>query len=313
MIGPSIPQELLEKKQASSSTNDHSPSTSPQHSPPPTSEMAGPMLPPDMTAEKQQEESDDDADAFTPALPPDLLQARQEQKQEQQPQQRRRRAPVGPSLPGQQGPEDQEDDFAIGPVLPSNYDAQRDAVQSTIQEVEERLESDKTAMEEAKRGDKNKKVERGEWMLVPPEIDYLRGADSSRSRGFNQRNLSTAEKDRSVWTDTPADRQRKQESDDTSNTSSRPLPSIHSRYDDDVRRNVQQYNNTERSKSLMEIHREMGGRKRKEQEDVASRPFDREKDFLKTSRPMDKRQKKEMMRKVGELGNRFGSGSSSFL
>lgn len=63
----------------------------------------------------------------------------------------------------------------------------------------------------------------------------------------------------------------------------------------------------------MEIHREMGGRKRKEQEDVTSRPFDREKDFLKTSRPMDKRQKKEMMKRVGELGNRFGSGSSSFL
>lgn len=63
----------------------------------------------------------------------------------------------------------------------------------------------------------------------------------------------------------------------------------------------------------MEIHREMGGRKRKEQEDVTSRPFDREKDFLKSSRPMDKRQKKEMMKRVGELGNRFGSGSSSFL
>ena len=54
--------------------------------------------------------------------------------------------------------------------------------------------------------------------------------------------MSTAEKDRSVWTDTPADRQRKQKSDDASDTSSRPLPPIHSRYDDDVRRNVQQYN-----------------------------------------------------------------------
>lgn len=171
-------------------------------------------------------------------------------------------------------------------------------------------------MEEAKHGDKNKKIERGEWMLVPPEIDYLRGADSSRSRGFNQRNLSSAERDRSVWTDTPAERERKQrgqESQDAANASSRPLPPVHSRYDEDIRRNVQQYNNTERAKSLMEIHREMGGRKRKEQEDVTSRPFDREKDFLKSSRPMDKRQKKEMMKKVGELGNRFGSGSSSFL
>lgn len=159
MIGPSIPKELLEKKKQAAH-DDHSPSTSPPHSPPASTEMAGPMLPPDLMAEKQKQkeqsddnDDDDDSDAFTPALPPDLLQARQEQKQEhqqpQQPQQqRRRRAPVGPALPSQQRQQDDEDDFAIGPVLPTGYDPQRDAVQSTIQEVEQRLESSKTAMEE---------------------------------------------------------------------------------------------------------------------------------------------------------------------
>lgn len=59
--------------------------------------------------------------------------------------------------------------------------------------------------------------------------------------------MSTAERDRSVWTDTPAERERKQraqERDDAAANAapSRPLPPVHSRYDDDIRRNVQQYN-----------------------------------------------------------------------
>lgn len=57
--------------------------------------------------------------------------------------------------------------------------------------------------------------------------------------------MSSAERDRSVWTDTPAERERKQrgqESEDAANASSRPLPPVHSRYDEDIRRNVQQYN-----------------------------------------------------------------------
>lgn len=63
--------------------------------------------------------------------------------------------------------------------------------------------------------------------------------------------MSTAERDRSVWTDTPADRERKQRAQEredaaaatnASSSSSRPLPPVHSRYDDDIRRNVQQYN-----------------------------------------------------------------------
>lgn len=60
--------------------------------------------------------------------------------------------------------------------------------------------------------------------------------------------MSTAERDRSVWTDTPAERERKQreqERDDAAAanaSSSRGLPPVHSRYDDDIRRNVQQYN-----------------------------------------------------------------------
>ena len=72
---------------------------------------------------------------------------------------------------------------------------------------------------------------------------------------------------------------------------------------------------TERSKSLVELHREKGRNKRRtETEDAASRPFDREKDLLNApKRGMDKRQKQEMLKSARELGGRFGSGSSSFL
>jgi hypothetical protein len=54
-------------------------------------------------------------------------------------------------------------------------------------------------------------------------------------------------------------------------------------------------------------------KKRKAEEDPSKRPFDREKDLMGT-RPMNKKQKAELLEKSGEWSDRFSSTrGSSFL
>ncbi|KAI9320436.1 hypothetical protein BX666DRAFT_2024093 [Dichotomocladium elegans] len=328
MIGPEIPKEILEKKQQQQHDAGSEPS-SPSHPPPLENDgdasnavSVGPVIPPELLARKRQQQESvetdekedndsDDADAYAPALPPDLLEERRKRNAAQQPSERRRRAPVGPALPSSAYDLDHnDDDDIVGPVLPSDYNREEASVRSTIEDIEERARKSREAMDESRSNAKSDKIERPEWMLVPPEIDYLRGADSSRSRGFNTSSLSAKERDRSVWTDTPADRERKRKSDHRKDDSGHHI----SQKDRETRQNIDQYNASKRAKTLMEIHKEMGGRRRTEQEDAASRPFDREKDFLNAPRrKVDRHQRDEMLKRAGELGSRFGSSRSSFL
>ncbi|KAI9499173.1 hypothetical protein BDB00DRAFT_866660 [Zychaea mexicana] len=317
-VGPAIPPELLTKKRQERTNQEGTHETEEKPS-------TSPVPPASAAAAEDNNVDNDDPDAFAPALPPDLLEARKKQTQGKNVNStsgsgsgsgRRRRAPAGPALP--RAFEAEADDDVVGPILPSNYNPEQDAVRSAVADIEERARLSKEAMDAEKAAAKEKKVERPEWMLVPPEVDFLRNADSSRSRGFNTSNLSEKERDRSVWTETPADKERKRsgkrkqvEEEQTPSA----LPSRYSRREQDMLQNIQQHNMMERPKTLMELHQEKGRKKRKEDgEDASSRPFDREKDFLKgPSRPMDRRKKQDMIKGARELGGRFGSGSSSFL
>ncbi|KAL1933912.1 hypothetical protein VTP01DRAFT_8002 [Rhizomucor pusillus] len=326
MIGPAIPQELLEKKRATRNEEEQGGEEEEEEEQKPTEEIPAADQP-DAT-----NDNDDDPDAYAPALPPDLLEARRQQKEEQrasastasqaedQPGRRRRRAPVGPTMPSAI-PQPREEEEVIGPVLPSNYNPEKDALESRIAEIEERARQSREAMDAAKDESKTKKVERPEWMIKPPEIDYLRNADSSRSRGFIGTQMTEAEQDRSVWTDTPAERERKLKEAEKRKREEdagliRPSANISPQVDPkemEVKRAVEYHNAVERPKSLMEIHREKRRKTKGESvEDVASRPFDREKDLL-APRKMDRKQRKELLEKSRELDSRFGSGSSSFL
>ncbi|KAL0088547.1 hypothetical protein J3Q64DRAFT_1726382 [Phycomyces blakesleeanus] len=323
MIGPEIPSHLLQPKQ------------SPEPSPADESSTVsiGPVLPPHLANRSSSvpetqlpsvptvpavdtAPASDDEDAFLPELPPDLLEQRKKTEPKPQiedrnnnnnnKQQHRRRRPVGPAMPScplsVATYEDAED---IGPVLPSSYDPEKMAVQSTMADIEERARQSKEQME--KKDDPSGKIERPEWMLLPPEVDYLKAADSGRSRTFNNRQLSDRDRDNSGWTESPSDKKnkkRKEAKDD--------VPRASLEQERIIKHNIEKHNRSERPLSLMEMHQ----KKRKvnrEMEDVRNRPFDREKD-LKGYKPMDKKQKKEFMRQSGILDDRFGSSSrGSFL
>ncbi|ORY97231.1 hypothetical protein BCR43DRAFT_513662 [Syncephalastrum racemosum] len=304
MIGPSIPEHLLKAKREREEKE--------------TEEAQEAQTPPaDSTPQDQEEDDDgDDADAFAPALPPDLLEARQKQKQNQESQPKRRVGPVGPTLPPglqrsyhQGNTDEDDDDYVVGPSLPSNYDPEQESKRSAIAAIEARAQQSREAMDEAARDAKSKKVERDEWMLLPPEIDYLRNADSSKSRGFNNRQLSESERDRSIWTDSPAERERKrkaammEEPEDPRQQQQRPAPKPAAPPPVVVE---------SRGKTLVEIHKELAKNKklkRKEDEDDPSkRPFDREKDLM-AARPMNRKTKQDLLKSSYELGGRFNRGN----
>lgn len=278
-IGPQIPQHILNKK----------------------SIAATPIV---------EEEEEVDPNAFAPELPPDLIE--QQRKQQPQPTTGRRRRPVGPSFPtGPMPPQQDDDDYMVGPALPSNYNPDEVAKYSAIHAIEERARQTQEAME--KKNDNTGKVERPEWMLVPPEVDYLKKANSSKSRQFTNKTMSKEELDSSEWTMTPAQKQQRLEEQRSGKRKTMEEEVDFSQLDRERIRNVQEYNMQTRPLTLLEMHQQ---KKKKNKdytvEDVTKRAFDREKDLL-GGKKMDRKTKKEMLRQSAQLGDKFGYGKSSFL
>jgi len=294
MIGPFIPEHLLKSK-GDDSREDQAQETV------------------DPTAADEE----DDIAAYAPELPPDMLEPKAAQPQPESTSSRRRRAPIGPSLPT--GPShDDEDDDVIGPVLPAGIIEQEEDISSTINEIEERARRAKEAAEE-KKDNEGGKLQRGDWMLVPPEAQFLKGVDHHKSRQFSKNEVKT-KIDNSEWTDTPADKQRKLEERLSGKKRSRDReeeeePVKMSKRDIELRNQVESYNTEKRPMSLMEMHRKNYVKSRTfEEEDASKRPFDREKDLKGGSSRMDYKRKQEMLKRAGELSSKFGSGrSGSFL
>ncbi|ORX61381.1 hypothetical protein DM01DRAFT_1380299 [Hesseltinella vesiculosa] len=324
MIGPSIPEHLSKQKEKNQDEISISDSDDQDDD-----QGIGPMIPKHLLQQKQQRnqdeiqisdddattpppESADDADAFAPVLPPELLQERRERAQ-----QGPRRRVMGPAMPPPPGaathrPAEGEDDM-VGPSLPANYNAHEAALTSTIADIEARARQSDPTNSKAK---ESKGVERPEWMMVPPDVNYLADATSGRARSFNARSVDK-NRDTSSWTDTPADKERKAREAAQGNSSSSSRKSDYGRPSANelaTREKIQRHNETERPMSLLEMHRK-GKYKRKNdnRDDPTKRAFDRDKD-LAGARPMNKKQKSELLKKSGEWADRFGPGrGSSFL
>ncbi|KAI7900763.1 uncharacterized protein BX663DRAFT_516440 [Cokeromyces recurvatus] len=339
-IGPQIPIELLAKRQTTHNADEISISDddiefqTDQHSIEDKKkvveqqmssvekiETVGPHIPQDilnkskMENRNSDEEAETDSDDYAPALPPDLLEERRKQQQQQQQPTSRRRRPVGPSLPPStsfSALQDNDDDFVIGPTLPRNYNPEEESKYSAIQAIEERARQSKEALEAKKEAESSTKIERPEWMLVPPEVDYLKNANSLRSRQFS--NKSVSQIDNSSWTETPSDRQNSLNGQGSGKTKKPQTEEsyVNRQAEMEMRRNIEAYNKHERPMSLLEMHQLKKRKKVSSADDVRNRPFDREKDLL-GSRKLDRKQKKELFKQTTQLGQNFGYGSKSFL
>ncbi|KAI9099866.1 hypothetical protein DFS34DRAFT_592759 [Phlyctochytrium arcticum] len=264
--------------------------------------------------------SDSEADGFLPALPPHLAARRKEQKQQQQQQQQGsarqggRRVP-GPAMPppaGYQPPppvndSDSEDDYAPKP-LPSHVNLEEEDLKQRIAAVEER---DREAREAEERRKRPEKLERGDWMLIPPEPSRL-PADlgSMTSRQFRKSAAGSGDVDQSGWTETPQERakrgveKRKRPAADE--------PRELTAEERKTKQFVEEYNEKKRGKSLMDEHMGKVATSRSyEEEDISKRKFDREKDFA--TRRIDTKKRSEMVDQARKLDSKFGHGRKTFL
>lgn len=308
VAGPALPPNYRSSSSDSSDSHEDSSSLSEE-------DDAGP------TARKQrrnQDRDDDDDGFFGPALPPGF------KKQDDSPP----RPIIGPALPpgfikssqkSDKGREDQgqvsffnseetessEDEGIVGPMPakgPVNY--------SVTTEFEKRAQRMK---EKLTKGDDDsaKPITRESWMTeLPPEMkDFGLGPRTFKRRADDKSG------DRSVWTDTPADRERKAKEikEARKSFSKKDEENILSGRDKRLAEQVSSYNESKRSESLMDIHHKRLKTKAAEDKNRHQErtPFDRDKD-LKVNR-FDEAQKKALIKKSQELNTRFSHGKGNMF
>ncbi|KAL3065664.1 hypothetical protein OYC64_015759 [Pagothenia borchgrevinki] len=262
------------------------------------------------------QEPDEDG-FFGPALPPGFM------KQQSSPE----RPPVlGPALPpgfrraAYEDDDDdnkEEEDFP-GPALPPGYQAD-----SSSSEAEDDVigpmphkgpVEDSTALDFERRARKMKDkltgddtpevVARETWMTVlPPELQHI----GLGARTFKKKS-GPENKDRSMWTDTPEDTERKiRERIERKNKGEEEkvvTPQICFK-DVKMAEKVTKYNETKRAESLVSMHTKTMKEKAKKKVDVPveRRAFDRDED-LQVNR-FDEAQKERLLKKSQELNTRF--------
>lgn len=229
----------------------------------------------------------------------------------------------------------------IGPALPDHLKASIESMESSESELspfseEEHIEDDLIGpMPGASNSKANLKLEqralelklkrlenpknitittREDWMLQLPDIRKV------SDMGLGARQFRIREKleigDRSVWTDTPSDKERKKlgyvSSKDTTYKREEQERRKIAEYDDYQEEVIKKHKKHKRDKSLLDIHNKKAEKnKKKNNIKPIRRPFDRNID-LHANR-FDDAQKKAIIKKAKLLDTRFSSGASKFL
>ncbi|KAM9860872.1 GPALPP motifs-containing protein 1 [Aulostomus maculatus] len=249
----------------------------------------GPALPPGF---KRKQSSPERPPVLGPALPPGFCRDDNSEDDEDG------EGFSGPALPPgyQADPSSSEDEEVIGP-MPSTGPVQ-DTVALDIERRAQMMKDKLTGQ------DSPKAVTRESWMTeLPPELQHI----GLGARTFKKR--SGPEKgDRSMWTDTPADRARKAmehvERKKKGEVKQDSAPQVSCK-DLEMAEKVSKYNESKRAESLMSLHTKNIKEKAKQEADkpVERRPFDRDAD-LQVNR-FDEAQKQRLLKKSQELNTRF--------
>lgn len=257
----------------------------------------GPALPPGY---QKQDSSPDKPPVLGPALPPGFKKQHHDDEHEEGDD---GKEIIGPALPpgykaecsSSEGEDRGED--VIGP-MPSTGEAQS----SVVLDFERRAKRMKDRL--LGREDETEKPQRESWMTeLPPELQHV----GLEARTFKKKS-GPENKDRSIWTDTPAERERKakerQEAKERGETTKDDDPHLPKK-DLQMAEKVSEYNKSKRGESLMSMHSKKMKRKAEEdsKEPVERRPFDRDAD-LQVNR-FDEAQKKALLKKSQELNTRF--------
>lgn len=200
---------------------------------------------------------------------------------------------------------DDDDDDGIGPRPPQPGDT-NSILRSQMSDIERRAQSMKDKIE----GKDKEVVQRDTWMLELPSA-------KAKSFGLGARTFSrkgiTQVGDRSAWTDTPENREKRArgEIDEVEDPDNEVLVN---RARDEVMGKVTEELRLKRgTDSLLDIHGTKLKKKDKKDKDEGQgrRPFDRDVDL--GANQFDEAQRKLMIKKAAQITDRFSSGVQKFL
>uniref|UniRef100_A0A452S0D6 GPALPP motifs-containing protein 1 n=1 Tax=Ursus americanus TaxID=9643 RepID=A0A452S0D6_URSAM len=286
VAGPALPPNYKSSSSESSDSDEDSSSLYEEENQESEEDDTGPAA---RKQRRNQDDDDDDEGFFGPALPPGF------KKQDDSPP----RPIIGPALPpgfikstqksdkGRDDPGQQvssyfnseesdssEDEDIVGPMPakgPVNY--------SVTTEFEKRAQRMKEKLTKGD-NDSSKPMTRESWMTeLPPEMkDFGLGPRTFKRRADDKSG------DRSVWTDTPADREKKAKETQEARKSFSKKEEEHvlSGREKRLAEQVSSYNESKRSESLMDIHHKKLKNKAAEEKNKPQEriPFDPQKKAL---------------------------------
>jgi len=286
-IGPELPPHLLKKREDDSESDS-------------SDEGYGPQLPsvacrgPAPSAITGNGESSDSDDSYGPALPPQFNQNRNNELDGARP-----RSDLVDS-------DSDSDGEMIGPTIAEKTDKQL-----SKEEVAREFEMRSNKMKDKLEGKDVKEVKRESWMLELPEEKA--NSFGLGPRQFSRKGLPEKGKDRSMWTDSPAEKERKlREGVGDEEVVEAPIVNLRDLEMEKVSKELKQKRGAD---SLMELHEKKLIKKKKEDlangEVAERRPFDRDID-LQANR-FDDAVKKNMLKSAAKINDRFSQGNQKYL
>jgi len=287
-IGPVIPSNL---KPSQNSQDSDSESDDDNYGPKlPSVPCRGPAPPPQTNNDDNESESDDD---YGPSLPPHL--------------QQKSSSTALPQLHHHQKDEESSDDEFVGPKISEiTTEVNRDSIEHEV-EMRARRMRDKLD------GKNDVEVKRESWMLELPEEKANRFGLGARQ--FSRKGVSERGGDKSAWTDTPADKERKMLQGDDGKDEPETVDIAARLRDEKMAKVSKDLKQKRGADSLMDMHEKKLKKDKKKKEEsgeaLERRPFDRDVDLKANA--FDNAMKKNMLKAAAKIDNRFSSGAQKFL
>ncbi|KAI5780741.1 hypothetical protein DFH27DRAFT_338172 [Peziza echinospora] len=281
---------------------------------------AGPAIPPHILAKRKRKAEEAAAAAKSTPIGPTMPQEPESTTPEKRP---RIQGPAPPPAPLDERPDNDpetsdDSDGEIGPALPSGLS----------REAEERaaeIRLAKFAESKPVKAVDDGKPKRDEWMLVPPkDSDFTARVDPTKIKnrkfqtGKGAKAPQKASGDTTLWTETPMEKQKRVQDEimgvrkpatqmSAEDTDKKRKTAKTEAEAEETARRIKDYNEKHRSSTLYQQH-STNAAKKNEDDDPSKRAWDREKDFA-LSRKVTNSQKKELLGRAAQFGDRFSSGS----
>lgn len=264
--------------------------------PPPSVGPAQPQPGPSAAADTAGDSSSD-SDDFGPALPPQFKQKSEDGD--------------GGAVRDIQRAEDDSDSDSDGEMIGPTMGEKTG--QLSKEDIAREFEMRSKRMKDRLEGKDVKEIQRESWMLELPEEKA--NSFGLGARQFSRKGLPQKGKDRSKWTDSPAEKERKLREGIEDEDVVVEAPMMVNYRDIEMEKVAKDLRLKRGADTLMDMHEKKIQKKKKEDlvngEVVERRPFDRDIDLQ--ANKFDEARKKNMLKSAAKINDRFSQGGQKFL